>query len=315
LNLLRASLPSFIEIRENIGTGLGIVLADPTQIHQVLMNLCTNAHHAMLDGDGILEVTLEKRTLDAENTLKYPAAKPGSYLCLTVADTGTGIAPEIRNRIFDPYFTTKNKDKGTGLGLSVVQGIIQSHSGLITMDSTPGKGTVFKVFLPIVKRSARSKETESPEMIPFGHERILIVDDEEPIVRQLQRSLEHLGYKVTARTSSIEALEALHANPQSFDLVITDMTMPNLTGDLLAMKIRKIRSDMPVILCTGFSEKITQEKASAIGIDAFLMKPVDRNSLARGIRKVFDEYKQNTNLHTGKIFVITDDDQRRKIIW
>ncbi len=288
LKLLRASLPSTIEIRENIETDAGIVLANPTQIHRVVMNLCTNALHAMHNRNDVLEITLTRTPPDADNGPGHPDLKPGDYLRLVVADTGDGIPPEIRDRIFDPYFTTKDKDKGTGLWLSVVHGIVRGHGGQITVDSEIGMGTTFTVFLPLVEKSAYQDETELPAAIPFGNERILIVDDEEPIVRLQRRTLEHLGYRVASRTSSVEAFEAFYANPEGYDLMITDMTMPNMSGDLLAMEIKKVRADLPVILCTGFSEEITREKAAVMGIDAFLMKPVTKKELAETIRKVFD---------------------------
>lgn len=215
--------------------------------------------------------------------------KPGEYVQLIVADNGEGIPDAIRHRLFDPYFTTKAKEKGTGLGLSVVQGIVQNHGGAIALDSVVGRGTTFKVYLPMAPPRADDIAVRTWQPVVGGSERILVVDDEAPIAQMLQRSLQGLGYQVEIRTSSVEALAALQAGKGLFDLVITDMTMPYMTGDRLAREIKALYPGFPIILCTGFSETITQETAAAIGIDAFLLKPVDHASLAQTIRKVMDE--------------------------
>ena len=292
LKLIRASLPSTIEIKQYISNTCGLVMADASQIHQVAMNLLTNAFHAMEDEGGKLDVTLKEIDLDVDD-LKDPAMVPGPYVCLTVSDTGTGIDKSVINRIFDPYFSTKEKDKGTGLGLSMVHGIVKSFKGNILVSSKPGKGTTFHVYLPVIQTWAEKKETQDISPVEMGTERILFVDDEEQIVRISQQMLEGLGYHVTARTSSIEALEAFRAAPDKFDLVITDTTMPNMTGVELAKKLMEIRSDIPIIICTGFSEKISADKTKDMGIRGFVMKPVVRSELARTIRKVLDGNEGN----------------------
>ncbi|MBW1798809.1 MAG: PAS domain S-box protein, partial [Deltaproteobacteria bacterium] len=238
LKMLRASLPSTIEILQNIQADQGTVEADPTQIHQVLMNLCTNAAHAMQENGGVLEVGIRNAEFeDWDSGLKHPDMIPGSYLELTVRDTGIGMTPNVLKRIFDPYFTTKEKAHGTGLGLSVVHGIIKSNGGAITVESEPGRGTTFHVYLPRMEYSEKTanKMAASPyKGIPSGHERILFIDDEQALVDIGKQMLEHLGYEVITRTSSIEALELFKAEPDGFDMVITDMTMPNMTGEKLA---------------------------------------------------------------------------------
>ena len=283
LKLIRSSLPTTIEIHQDISNTCGFVLADATQIHQVSMNLLTNAYHALEDKGGKMDITLNEIELDVDD-LKDPAMIPGPYVCLTVADTGTGIDESIMDRIFEPYYSTKEKGKGTGLGLAMVHGIVKSCGGNISVYSEPGKGTTFHVYLPVIQ----SQETEEPRVISpveRGKERILVVDDEEQIVRMTQQMLERLGYYVTARTSSIETLEAFRAAPDKFDLVITDMTMPNMTGIHLTQKLIEIRPDIPVIICSGFSEKISAHKAKAMGIHGYVMKPVVRSELAKKIRE------------------------------
>ena len=215
--------------------------------------------------------------------------EPGPYLCLKVGDTGHGMDQAIIDRIFDPYFTTKETGKGTGMGLAVVHGIVKSYGGDIRVYSEPGKGTVFHVYLPRIREATVSSETVSDEAVPIGHARILLVDDEEMIVSLEKQMVETLGYHVTSRTSSVEALEAFREQPEKFDLVITDMTMPNMTGDRLAAELMKIRPDIPIILCTGFSEKISKERADTLGIKGFLMKPIVIKDLARKIREALDD--------------------------
>jgi PAS domain S-box-containing protein len=285
LKLIRSSLPTTIEINQNISNTCGLVMADATQIHQIAMNLLTNAYHAMADQGGKLEVTLKQVNLDVDN-LKDPAMLAGSYVCLTVEDTGTGIDEYVMDRIFEPYFSTKEKDKGTGLGLAMIHGIVKSCGGNIRVYSEPGKGTAFHIYLPVIQTRAETKETRIISPVEGGKERILIVDDEDQIVRMTEQMLKRLGYHVTARTSSIEALEAFRATPDKFDLVITDMTMPNMTGVHLTQKLIEIRPDIPVIICTGFSEKISEQKASAMGIRGYVMKPVVKSALAKKIREV-----------------------------
>ena len=251
------------------------------------MNLCTNAGHAMRQHGGILEVRLTTVEIDAGFTAQHPQISPGPYLELTVSDTGHGLSDNIMERIFDPYFTTKGKGEGTGLGLAVVHGIVKSHGGEITVKSETGKGTTFRVYLPAIEdRAEPHKENQRP--VPGGSERILFVDDEKVLANIGKLMLERLGYNVTSTTSSTEALKAFRAAPDEFDLVITDMTMPIITGDKLARKLIQIRPDIPIILCTGFSELITRERAVEIGIRDFLLKPLSVKSLARTVRKVLD---------------------------
>jgi PAS domain S-box-containing protein len=289
LKMLRASLPSTIEMREDIASK-SMVLADATQIHQVLINLCTNAAHALEEKGGVIGVSLLDVDLDADFVAQYPDILPGPYLKLTVSDTGHGMNAEIIERIFDPYFTTKSPGKGTGLGLSAVHGIVKSHGGIITIYSEPGKGSTFRIFLPRIE-SPTNSVIPSPTLsktIPAGTECILFVDDEEELCRSWQKTLENLGYEVVTRTSSIEALEVFRAQPGRFDLVITDLTMPRMTGVDLARELLRIQRDIRVILCTGFSRIITQEMAKDMGIRELVMKPLLTNELAVTIRRVLD---------------------------
>ena len=294
IKFLRSSLPATIEIRQNIIEGdLGTIEADPTQVYQVLMNLCTNAAHAMGESGGILEISLRKVKMDGGTSAAALGIEPGSYLRLRVSDTGHGMPPEILKRIFDPYFTTKKVGKGTGLGLAVVHGIVKSHGGGIAVSSEPGKGTTFDIYFPRMNAPKASLVIEKPEPLPLGEqEEILLVDDEQLIVEIGQGMLEHLGYRVVVRTSSVEALELFRAKADQFDLVITDMTMPNLTGDKLAKELMDIRPDIPIILCTGFSEYISEEKAKALGIQEFVMKPLVMKDLAKAVRRALDSRKK-----------------------
>jgi PAS domain S-box-containing protein len=288
LKWLRASLPSTIEIRQNIKKDSGVVLADPTQMHQMLMNLCTNAAHAIREKGGVLEVSLMNVDLDAISAAQYPDIRPGRYVRLTVEDTGHGMAHEVMARIFDPYFTTKEKGVGTGLGLAVVHGIVESYRGNIVVYSEPGKGTTFHILLPRIDIKA-GEEIEPIGLLPRGNERVLFVDDEEALSNIGQEMLEYFGYKVIVKTSSIEALEVFRAEPHKFDLVITDETMPGMTGKMLAKELMSIRADIPIILCTGFSELVGKEKAKTMGIREFLMKPISIHDMTTTIRKVLDK--------------------------
>ena len=287
IKLLRSSIPTTIDIRQNIDPDCGVVIADPTQVHQIVMNLATNAYHAMEETGGGLKVTLKQVQLDTDQALLSKLV-PGEYALLTVSDTGVGIEKDVMDKIFDPYFTTKEIGKGTGLGLSVVQGIVKSGNGDIRITSKPGKGTEIHVYLPILERQVNDMRTDRSQPIQGGTENILLVDDEEVVVRIEQQMLERLGFRVTVRTGSVDALEAFKANADVFDLVVTDMTMPNMTGVQLAAEIKKIRPDIPVILCTGFSYQINEEKSKALGIQGFVMKPVLLKDLAKTIRKVLD---------------------------
>ena len=287
LKLTRSTLPTTIQIQQQISNQCGLVMADTIQIHQIAMNLITNAYHAMEKTGGKLTVTLEEITLTADD-LKDPDSIPGPYVCLTVTDTGIGMKKSEMDRIFEPYFTTKEKGKGTGLGLSIVHGIVKGFGGDIRVYSEPGKGASFKVYLPIYKTKAKGLEIGVPEIIIGGTERILFVDDEDQIVRLTKNTLERLGYHVKVRTGSIDALELFQAAPDKFDLVITDMTMPNMTGTQLAKKLLAIRPDIPIIICSGFSEIMDEQEVKKLGIRGFVMKPVVKKELAKKIREVLD---------------------------
>jgi len=288
LKLLRASIPKTIAMEQKIDADCGAVIADPIQVHQIVMNLATNAYHAMEPAGGKMTVLLKQVRIE-DKPPRYPGLRPGDYARLSVADTGSGIAKDVLNKIFDPYFTTKDKSKGTGLGLSVVQGIVRSSGGDITVYSEPGKGTEFHVYLPIMAPRLEKAAVDPAQPIRGGTENILLVDDEEPIAHITGLMLERLGYQVTSRTSSLDALETFKAHPERFDLIVTDMTMPTMTGDKLAREILKIRPGIPIIINTGFSEALNPEKAAAIGIKGFLMKPLVRSELAAMVRKALDE--------------------------
>jgi PAS domain S-box-containing protein len=294
LKFLRASLPATIEIRQNTPEDLGTIEADPTEVYQVLMNLCTNATHAMDENGGVLEVSLSQVDIPAEAPAVSRGIEPGTYVRLRVSDTGHGLPPEILKKIFDPYFTTKEVGKGTGLGLAVVHGIVKSYGGEISVSSGLGKGSTFDIYFPRVQDLGRPLEAEKAEPLPFGgHERVLFVDDEKAIAEIGESMLKHLGYEAEVRTSSIEALELFRVQADRFDLVITDMAMPNMTGDKLAQELLRIRPGIPIILCTGFSEYLTEEKAKALGIQEFVMKPLVMKDLAVVIRRALDRKKKS----------------------
>ena len=290
IDFIRSTIPTTIEIQHDIKSE-SLILGNSTQVHQILMNLCTNAAYAMEDSGGTLNLSLKDVFIDKEKL--STGIKPGDYIEIMVSDTGTGIAPEIIDSIFEPYFTTKAQGEGTGIGLAMVQGIIESYGGKINVESRLGKGATFTIYLPVTKKRSGGGDYV-PEQIPMGTESILFVDDEAPIAKMGSQILERLGYAVTARTSSIEALELFQTKPNDFDLVITDMTMPNLTGDKLAVELMKIRPDIPVILCTGYSKKISDETATEIGIKAFIYKPVVKAELAKTVRKVLDEAQKKS---------------------
>jgi len=290
---MRASLPANIEIRHSLNTDSDMILADATQIHQVLMNLCTNAGHAMKKAGGILEITLNELGVDRENML-YPSLAEGSYLRLTVSDTGHGIEQAVLDRIFEPYFTTKEKGEGTGLGLSVADGIIRNHGGAITVFSETGKGSVFHIYLPEYKKFL--KEPKEPEIKPpvKGTETILFIDDEKLLADVTKLNLEDLGYRVTTETDPEKAIELFRDNGDTFHLVITDKTMPHMSGFDLTREIKKIRADVPVILCTGFQDREDSEKLSAFGISHFITKPITISVLSEAIREVLDKNRKYT---------------------
>ncbi|MHC1743802.1 MAG: response regulator [Syntrophobacteraceae bacterium] len=289
LNLLRATLPSTIEIRRNVERGFAV--ADGIQIHQMVVNLCTNAAHAT-EGGGILRVSLKEIVLHNGDldVFAVPDLEPGHYLRLSVADSGHGMDPETIQRIFEPYFTTKEVGKGTGLGLSVVHGIVKRHRGKIVVQSELGRGSVFDVYLPSAQEKS-AKPASIIESLPRGSERILLVDDEEMVAQMAAKMLTRLGYTVISQTSPIEALKSFYSNPQAFDLIISDFTMPGMTGIDLAQKIRVARADVPVILCTGFNERLLEENARDLGIQEIAFKPLERSQLAELVRRTLDRRK------------------------
>jgi PAS domain S-box-containing protein len=288
LKMLRSTLPATIEIRSSFDekAKTGLVMADPTQVHQVIVNLCTNAGQAMRDDGGVLEVSLNETVSDPKK-IKTGGLQPGKYMKLTVSDTGNGMEPMVLERIFEPYFTTKKPGEGTGLGLSVVHGIVKTHRGEITVASTPGKGTTFNVYFPVTD-AVTEPPSKSLEVVPGGSEHVLFVDDEKSLAEMGKHMLERLGYNVTVRTSSVEALEAFRKAAGRFQLVITDQTMPNMTGIQLTQQLIDIRKDIPVILCTGFSEAVNTGNFKALGIRAFVMKPIIKKDIAKIIRQVLD---------------------------
>jgi len=291
LKLLRSSLSTTIEIKQNIAEEDMTILADLTQVSQVLVNLCTNAAHAMRETGGTLDISLSKISLDEDETVRHQNLAPGQYALLSVMDTGQGIPEDVVERIFDPFFTTKQVDEGTGMGLSVVHGIVKNHDGAITVFSKPGKGAVFHVLLPMITADKEQAERNHSEVIPTGNERILLVDDDGVLLETQERILLRLGYAVVAHQSSVSAVEEFRKQPHKYDLVITDQTMPRMTGLDLARECITVRPDMPIILCTGYSESVSEEMTRASGISAFLMKPVVLGKLAHTVRDVLDQVK------------------------
>ncbi len=290
MKLMRATIPATIEIRTNISSKDSYILGDPTQIHQLMMNLCTNAAHAMREKGGLLEVNVRDVEMDKDSVQQYQELKPGPYVKIMVRDTGTGIDPQIIDRIFEPYFTTKGVGDGAGMGLALVHSIVKSYRGEIVVYSEKGKGTTFNIFLPRIQAPVK-QEREKKKDLPRGTEKILFVDDEKNIVNVGSQILRRLGYQVAVATSAQSALEIFEKNPDEFDLIITDQTMPRMNGDELARKILAIKPEIPIILCTGYSEVVSKEKAKQMGIAEFLMKPLFSGDLAGVVRRVLDGSK------------------------
>lgn len=290
LKLSRSIISTNIEIKQDIKKDCGLVMADPIQIHQITMNIITNAYHAVEETGGQIHVQLKEIGLD-KGELSDRILRKGQYAKLTFSDNGCGISPQVINRIFEPYFTTKKKGKGTGLGLAVVYGIVKEHKGDIKINSEKGKGTTVNIYLPLMEKSSVVLSDENIGTIETGSEKILLVDDEVPIIKLEKQILERLGYRVEERTSSMDALDAFRANPDSYDLVISDLSMPFMTGVQLAEEIKKLKPRMPIVICTGFSEKLNEEIMEDTGIQDVLMKPVVKSEMARVIRKVLDESK------------------------
>jgi signal transduction histidine kinase/ActR/RegA family two-component response regulator len=286
IELLRASVPAIIEIRQDIQSR-AYVMADPSQLHQVVMNLCTNASHAMLPDGGVLVLVLSDREIGPEDSAVYPNMLPGSYLELSVADTGHGMSPETLGRIYDPFFTTKKKGHGTGMGLSVVHGIVKNCKGDITVTSTIGQGTTFRVLLPTVKPVNEPGITIKTKL-PRGSEQILFVDDEPMQIDLALKILVPLGYRVEAFTDSTTALQKFFETPDRFDLILTDMYMPRMTGRVLATRINEIRTDIPIILCSGYNDNPADSQQSNQHISGYLMKPFGMKELALTVRRILD---------------------------
>ncbi len=288
LKLARASLPSTIKITKIIPTDVGMVMADPTQMHQVILNLISNALHAMEENGGELSLSLSEADFSEDNLPAFEMA-PGPYVCLKVADTGQGMEPEILKRIFEPYFTTKVRGKGTGLGLAVVHGIVKNLDGKILAQSTRGEGTAFYMYLPRFTREQDLCDENKKVAVPCnGNEKILLIDDEKPILHMLEKLLSRAGYRVTACDMPQQGLKCFTQTPRDFDLVITDMTMPEMTGDKLVAALKKVRPDIPVILCTGCSENTVTAKTSEAAPDKILLKPAGREDLLANIRYLLD---------------------------
>ncbi len=290
LKLIRATIPTTIEIRQDILCDTEMILGNPTEINQIFINLYTNSVYAMGESPGVLEVKLEKIRLNDQSTSQYQGLPPGDFVKLTVKDSGHGIEPEIMDRILDPYFTTKDIDKGLGMGLAVVYGIVKKNNGDIKIMSEVGKGTTVEVLFPITEAQAETQAQESDDL-PKGTECILVVDDEASLVKVIKRMLEQQGYDIVGKTSSTEALKLFQAKSDKFDLIISDLSMPDMAGDRLAHELIKIRQDIPVILCTGHSEPIDEDEAKKLGIRAYVMKPLLKAVLAKTVRKVLDEAK------------------------
>ncbi|MCG6881824.1 MAG: PAS domain S-box protein [Deltaproteobacteria bacterium] len=287
LKLVRASIPTMVDIQSNIPSEPKMILGDPTDIHQIVINLCTNASHAMRGTGGVLEVGISEVRLNEKEATHYEDVKPGDFLKLTVKDSGTGITPEVLEKVFEPYFTTKEFGEGTGMGLAVVYGLVKKCKGAIDIRSTVGEGTTIEILFPKIEEDAPTASTTEGEL-PKGNETILLVDDDASIVRMVSQMLERLGYCVEGMTDSVAALEGFRSNPDGFDLVITDTSMPKMSGDQLAAELIKVRENIPILLCTGHSDTIDEEKAKQMGIRGFAMKPLDKRKLARAVRMALD---------------------------
>ena len=286
--LLQASIPATIELDVQVSNEVGMIHADPSQIQQVLMNLCTNAVQAIGNQPGVIQISLREVEAGKAEHLRYHELNPGRYVVLTVSDSGRGIAPEVLDRIFDPFYTTREVGAGSGMGLSVLHGIIVSHEGIIDVSSEPGKGSVFTVFFPRVSNGGDEGEDPLTAM-PRGTETILLVDDEEDIVKMRTRMLSYLGYRVLPASSPEQALDLFNANREQIDLLITDHTMPRMTGLQVAAAINALSPELPIILCSGYSEAVTPEEAKRAGVRRFLAKPVDMRMLAMAIREMLSD--------------------------
>ena len=290
LKMLRSTLPTTIAIETDIDPQCGNIVADPTQIHQVVMNLCTNAFHAMDDEKGTIKVTLQCTQITAAELSGEPDVAAGPYIELAVRDNGGGMDQQTMAHIFEPYFTTKGMGKGSGLGLAVIHGIVKKCHGFIRVVSEPGEGSSFQVYLPALQEESMAPEVPAKKvLLPTGTEQILVIDDESMIAKMNEIILGEQGYNVTAMTDSQKALELIRMHPDRFDLIVTDQSMPNLSGAELAQEVLKIKSTMPIILCTGYSSVVSEEQALAMGIKKYVIKPLDITTLAHVVRRVLDE--------------------------
>ena len=292
LKLMRASIPAIVRIRRNIAEKVDSITADATRLNQLIINLCTNAAQAIGEDGGNIVVELENVRLSSEEACRYPELAPGRYVRLSVIDDGPGIAPDLVDKVFEPYFTTKEQGKGTGMGLAVVHGIVKAHDGAVRIESRPGKGTAFRVLFPSSMQDADEDKTKrkrrTTKELPKGNESVLFIDDEKSIARMYKTILSRLGYRVTAETNPLQALRRFEAAPDDFDLVVSDISMPDMSGDKLAKKLLEIRPGLPIIVCTGYSETISEKRAAEMGIRGFLMKPVDKAEMASLAREVLD---------------------------
>ena len=287
LKLMRASIPAMVDVQSNIPADPRMILGDPTEIHQIVINLCTNAAHAMKASCGILEVAISEVTLNERAASRYEELSAGDFVKLTVRDSGEGISPDILGKVFEPYFTTKEFGAGSGMGLAVVHGLVKKCKGAINIQSTVGEGTTVEILFPKIEEELPA-EKKKEDKLPTGNERILLVDDDPSIVNMIRQMLERLGYAVTSMTDSTAAIEKFKSTTDGFDLVITDMAMPKMSGDQLAAELIKVRRNIPILLCTGHSDTIDEKKAKQIGVKGFAMKPLDKGKLARVVRAVLD---------------------------
>ncbi len=287
LKLMRASIPAMIDIRQNIPSEPLVTLGDPTEIHQILINICTNSAHAMKEKGGVLEVSLQPVILNEQSAFIYEDLTPGSFVKLSIRDTGEGIAPDILEMVLEPYFTTKAFGAGSGMGLAVVYGLVKKCGGAIHIKSAVGTGTTVEILFPKIENEVPPAEENEGEW-PNGNERILLVDDDPLIVKMVRQMLEGLGYTVFGMTDSLAALKRFQSSPADFDLVFTDMAMPFMSGDQLAAELIKVRKDIPILLCTGHSDTINEKTAKEIGIKGFALKPLHRGKLAKAVRAALD---------------------------
>ncbi len=288
IKLLRSSIPATIEIESSLDPSCGAIFADPTQYHQIIMNLCTNAYHAMEENGGKLTVKLHQVKISNGTPLAELDLQPGEYAHLMIGDSGNGIHRSYLDRIFEPYFTTKEEGKGTGMGLSIVHGIVKGHGGDVDVETEPGVGTTFHVYIPLAGKKRKTKKKNFQGLI-HGYEHVLLVDDEEPLLEMVKSMLEMIGYTVTTKNSSREAFAAFSNNPENYDLVITDQTMPDMVGTELARKMLKLRPDIPIVLCTGYSPNITKESVIALGIKELALKPLALDEMSAVVRRAIDQ--------------------------